>query len=165
MSGAHAAPVLDADSAAFIVRASVTNAVAARDANRMPSVGKALGARVSADRRTVEVFIDAERMAAVVRDLRAGSPIAVVFSEPGSHRTIQLKAPGARVEPLAVGDEALVARHVQGIVAHLAPLGYAPAAMRMYFGYTPQHLVRIVFAPTDAFAQTPGPGAGARLPR
>jgi hypothetical protein len=156
-------PVLDAEHVAFLARAGISSAVAARDDANQPSVAKGLGVRVSADRRLVEVFVDTERAAPVLRDLRAGSPVAVVCSEPASHRTIQLKGERARIEEAAADDLAFVAGKVQGVIAHIAPLGYKADALRVYFSFTPAALAKVVFAPVAAFLQTPGPGAGAPL--
>jgi hypothetical protein len=160
-----AQPVLDADTAAFIGGNGIAIAIAARDAANAPSLALGAGCRVSAHRSTVEVFVDQEQGADLVRDVRAGSPLAVVFSEPGTHRTIQIKAPHALVAPLARGDLAHVQRQVDALIARIAPLGYEPPGLRLYFGYTPAQLVRVTFAPTAAFVATPGPGAGSALIR
>jgi hypothetical protein len=155
--------VLDAEHIVFIGGGAISSAVAARDTSNQPSVAKGFAVRVSDDQRVVEVFVDAQRAAGVLQDLRAGSPISIVCSEPMSHRTIQLKGAGARIEPLAPGDEAFVAAKVNAVIAHIAPLGYAAEALRAYFAFTPATLARIVFTPSAAFLQTPGPGAGAPL--
>src|SRR5882672_1276357 len=127
---------------------AISNAVAGRDASNQPSVAKALAVRVRSDRGTVEVFVDTERSGELLRDLRAGYPIALVCSEPRSHRTIQVK--GQRTD-------------VEALVAHIAQLGYAEDGLRAYFAFTPSALTRIIFAASAAFLQTPGPGAGAPL--
>jgi hypothetical protein len=118
---------------------------------------------VRADERVVEVFVDTQRADGVLDDLRAGSPVAMVCSEPRSHRTIQVKGAAVRIEPLEPGDATFVAAKVVAVVAHIVPLGYKDDALRAYFAFTPAALVRIVFVPSAAFLQTPGPGAGAPL--
>lgn len=155
--------VLDADHVAFISGGAVSSAVAARDASNQPSLAKGLAVRVRSDRRTVEVFMDAQRSADVLRDLSAGSPVALVCSEPKSHRTIQLKGTSVRLEPIAPGDAQFVAAKVDAVVEHIVPLGYQEAALRAYFSFTRAALAKVVFEATAAFLQTPGPGAGAPL--
>jgi hypothetical protein len=158
-----AAPVLGADHVAFLSGAAISSALAARDASNQPSLANALGVRVQPDQRVLEVFVDGERASELLRDLRSGSPVALVSSEPKSHRTIQVKGPRADIGPLAQGDEAFVASRVDAIVKHIVPLGYYDAALRAYFAFTPAALLKVVFTATAAFLQTPGPGAGAPL--
>lgn len=157
--------VLDADHVAFMSGSAISSAVAARDATNQPSVAKALAVRVREEQRLVEVFVDTVRAARVLDDLRAGSPIAMVCSEPQSHRTIQVKGAAVRIEPIAPGDERFVAARVEAVVAHIVPLGYKSDVLHAYFAYTPAALARLVFTPAAAFLQTPGPGAGAPLTR
>ena len=154
---------LEPEHVSFITSDGVSCAVAARDASNQPSVAKGLAVRVRPDRRTVEVFVDAERSGALLRDVRAGSPLAFVCSEPASHRTIQLKGDRAGIESVTQDDARLVAAKVDAVVAHIAPLGYRQEGLRSYFGFTAAALMKIVFVASAAFAQTPGPGAGARL--
>jgi hypothetical protein len=85
--------VLDADNAAFIVADGISCSIAARVAANRPSVGKALAVRVSGDRRRLEVFVDAERCAEVVRDLRPDRDqqrVETVGAHPGAHAGQQL---------------------------------------------------------------------------
>lgn len=161
--GRNAPAVLDAEHAAFVAGDAISSAVAGRDASNQPSLAKALAIRVRADRRTVEVFVDGERAVGLLRDLRAGSPVAVVCSEPVSHRTIQIKGERVTIEGLAPGDATFVSGKVEAVVAHIAQLGFPPTGLRAYFSYTPAQLAKFVFAATAAFVQTPGPGAGARI--
>lgn len=157
-----AAVQLDADTAAFIT--GVTSmSIATRDAQLMPAVGKAFGCALSADRRTLTVMIDGEQSAQIAADLGAGSPVAVVFSLPATHRTVQIKGLQAAVAPATPTQRVRARMHVDAIVEHLAPLGYDEAALRMFFGFAPDTLLAVRFAPTAVFAQTPGPRAGERI--
>jgi hypothetical protein len=155
--------VLDADHVAFMSGHAVSSAGAARAASNQPSIAKGLAVRVRTDQRTVEVFMDAQRSHDVLRDLSAGSPVAIVCSEPKSHRTIQVKGTNVRIEPIAAGDVQFVSARVEAIVGHIVPLGYHEPALRVYFGFTAAALTKIVFEASAAFLQTPGPGAGAPL--
>jgi hypothetical protein len=156
-------PVLDAEHIAFMSGAAISSAVAARSASNQPSIAKGLAVRVRGDQRTVEVFVDADRSVTLLQHLRAGSPVAIVCSEPQSHRTIQVKGQRAVIEPIAAGDEKFVAERVEALIAHIVPLGYRDDPLRAYWAFTPATLVKVVFAAAAAFLQTPGPGAGAPL--
>ncbi len=153
---------LDEATAEFIT--GVTSmSIATRDAQRMPAVSKAVGCLVSGDRRRVTVLIDAAQSAQVAADIAAGSPVAVVFSLPATHRTVQIKGECASVAPASPSQQVRARLHVEAIVEHLLPLGHEEQGLRAYFGFDPQGLLAVRFAPTAVFAQTPGPRAGERI--
>jgi hypothetical protein len=156
---------LDEAVAAFISGPTAAIAVASRDAHNVPSLFRAAACRVSKDRALVTLFVDQQAGAAVVRDLRAGHPVAAVFSEPATHRTIQLKGGHAEVGPVMPADREYARMRYEEIVAHIVGLGLSDAGTRCFFHFAPVHLVGISFQPTAAFEQTPGPRAGARLGR
>jgi hypothetical protein len=158
-----ASPVqLDPATAGFIT--GVTSmSIATRDAQLLPSVGKALGCTVGADRRSLTVFIDGEQSGGVAADIADGSPVAVVFSLPATHRTVQIKGGQATVAPATASQRVRARMHVDAIIEHLVPLGYAEAALRVHFSHDPTLLLAVRFAPSAVFAQTPGPRAGERI--
>ena len=153
---------LDAATAEFV--GGVTSmSIATRNAQLQPAVGKALGCLVSGDRRRLTVLIDSQRSARVVADIAAGSPLAVVFSLPATHRTVQIKGERALLAPATPTQQVRSQMHCDAIIEHLAALGYAEAALRAMFSYEPEALLALRFAPTAVFAQTPGPRAGERI--
>jgi len=158
-----AAPVLDDEHARFIAEQAVSYALASRDGANRPSIAKAAAVRVSGDRRRVTLLVDQQLASDVVRDLRAGQPVAAVFSEPATHRTLQLKGLRAEVASVTPADREFARQHLEVTVAHVAPLGYDAAALRAYFAHQPEQLVAVSFVPVAAFEQTPGPGAGRPL--
>ena len=153
---------LDAATAEFVT--GVTSmSIATRNAQLLPAVGKALGCIVGADRGWLTVLIDGEQSAQITADISAGSPVAVVFSLPATHRTVQIKGAQATLSPASPTQQVRARLHVDAIVEHLVPLGYDEAALRMFFGFDPESLLAVRFAPTAVFAQTPGPRAGERI--
>lgn len=154
--------LLDEERAAFITHRVAMN-VASCNAARVPSLVRAYGCRVSADRRRVTVFVPAPHATAVLGDLRAGGAIAVVFTLPRSHETLQLK--GARVDivPLGAGDSACVKAYVESFIDEINGLGYTTAFARALASGADEELVGLAFEPTAAFVQTPGPNAGQPL--
>ena len=155
-------PVLDEDHAAFI-QSGVSVVVATRNADLVPDAVRGCGCRVSRDRRSVTVLVESLRIGSVVADIEANGMIAVVFSQPSTHRTIQLKGTDARVARVSPRDRDLVERHLTAWVDELAAIGYRPEFARAVHGDAPDAMVALVFTPTAAFQQTPGPGAGDRL--
>lgn len=155
---------IDAEHAAFITGA-VAIGVGTRNGDRTPNLTRGLGCRVAADRSHVRIFVCAEQSRDVLADIRDNGAVAVVFSQPGTHRTVQLKAGDATIEALAEGDPDTADRYREDFVAHLAALGYSEATMRTLVDCPPHDLVAVRFSPNAAFTQTPGPQAGMPLPR
>ena len=153
-----------ADEANFaLLRTGFMVTVASRDAARVPSVTRALGCRVSPDRRRVTVFLLASQSATLLRDLRATGAIAAVFSQPSTHRTIQLKGSDATLGAVAPGDVELIEANAAAALADLALAGFPESFARTFFAYDAPDVVAVGFTPSTAFVQTPGPQAGRRL--
>ena len=91
---ASASPLLDEDNAAF-VQSGVSIVAASRGEDLVPSIARVSGCRVSADRRAVSIYLPHSQALELVEDVRASGRIAVVFSRPSTHRTLQLKADDA----------------------------------------------------------------------
>jgi hypothetical protein len=156
-------PVLDEDHASFI-QGGVSVVVATRDEALVPQVARGCGCRVSRDRRRVTVLVEPARVGTVLEDIAASGLVAVVFSQPSTHRTIQLKGTDARLVRVTAADRAVSARHLESWVDELVRIGYQRDFARAVRGLADRNLAAISFTPTSAFQQTPGPGAGERLP-
>jgi len=151
-------PPLDADHAAFI-QGGVSVIVATRNAEQVADVVRGCGCRVSRDRRRVTVLVEPSRAGTLLDDIAANGMIAVVFSQPSTHRTIQLKGSDARVVKVTAADRAIAARHLRDWSEDLCRIGYTPEFANAVRGAAPR-LAAIAFTPSAAFQQTPGPGAG-----
>ena len=123
---------------------------------------RAVGYRISADRRQFAIFVprNAER---VLADLRTTAQAAVVFTEPSTHRSLQVKGNDARITPLEEGDWPVVSTHADDLVAEICPLGYPEGLIRKMTEFTPAQVLAVRFTPGAAFGQTPGPRAGASI--
>lgn len=154
--------VLDARQAGFLL-GPVSMNVASRDAALTPSVARACGCRIAADGTHLTIFLSASRAAAVLRDLRAGAPIAIVFSRPQTHESVQIKAARATIDAPAPGDRELMLAYVDAFVAECVALGYDEALMRGFFTDAEDDALAVSFTPASMFEQTPGPNAGKRL--
>jgi hypothetical protein len=137
--------------------------LASRDADHVPSVIRCHGFRVYPQTQRLTVYVVARQAERVLADVRATGLVAVVFSEPCTHRTVQIKGENASVGPLEEGDWPLIGAYPDIAVAELGPLGYPEAWIRKVFECTPAQMLSVRFAPGSAFAQTPGPRAGVRL--
>jgi len=152
---------LDAEHAAFI-QGAVSVVVGSRDTQHVPDVVRGCGCRVSRDRRRVTVLVEAARSGSVLENIAANGQIAVVFSQPSTHRTIQLKGSDARLTRVTGADRGIAQRHLLAWVQDLQLIGYAAEFARAVRGEAPD-LAAVTFTLASAFLQTPGPAAGKRL--
>jgi len=157
-----AAPLLDSEQAEFLGGGVSISAASCRTGT-LPSLARATGCRLSADRRTATVLFAEPPSAGLLEDVRRSGMIAVVFSRPADHRTLQVKASDALIVPLEAGDAELAARYVDTFVAGLETLGYPAAPIRAFLASAPEDLVAVRFTPSAGFSQTPGPEAGKAL--
>lgn len=156
--------VLDPDLAAFLEE-GVSMSAASCNAALVPSLARCIGARLSADRTRLSVFLPASHAGEMLADYRANGRIAVVVSKPSTHRTFQLKGEDAAVEPLQDGDHVRIARFREAFVQDLTRGGYRAELAERLLAAARGDVVAVGFTITAAFVQTPGPAAGSPLAR
>jgi hypothetical protein len=138
--------------------------VASHDAALLPSVARGFGCRVSADGRRITAFLSVRSAEAVLRDLRAGAPVAVVFSRPQTHATLQFKGIGAAILPLAPGDREIMRAYGEAFRTEITALGYDDDFASKFVAPANDDAVAVEFTPNAVYEQTPGPEAGKPLP-
>ena len=153
---------LDPDHLRFMTGGVSIN-TASSGASGLPSQCRAFGCRVDDAGRRIRVFLSGAQAADLLRDVGQSRALAVVFSDPPTHRTIQIKGRDARVERLAPGDPAVVAAYRTAFVACLRPLGFTEPMVRALLDCPDADLVAVAFTPEAAFNQTPGAQAGTPL--
>ena len=144
---------------AALIEHRVSIMVGSRDAERRPHLLRAVGCRLSGDRRRLALLVPEGSSGEVLNDLRDNGRIAVVFSQPTSNRTLQLKGNDATVAPCGPDDAALADRYVQGFVEEIGRLGF-DARLAHTILSRDEALVAVHFTIAEAFEQTPGPSAG-----
>ena len=122
--------MIDRDVIAFLDGRRVAVSIASRSEHCIPSVTRALGYRISADASEFAIFVprQAER---VLADLRTTAQAAVVFTEPSTHKSVQVKGSDARITPLEEGDWPVISAYADDLVAEICPLGYAEPLIRI----------------------------------
>jgi hypothetical protein len=160
-AGTDTAHPLDARHAEFI-QGPVSVIVASRNAELVADVVRGCGCRVSRDRRLVTVLVEPGRASTLLDDVAANGMIAVVFSQPSTHETIQLKGTDARVVRVTAADRAAARQHLRVWSADLGSIGFGVEFAAALHGGTGE-LAAIRFTPAAAFQQTPGPAAGQPL--
>lgn len=153
---------LSADDAEFITKGlSIT--LASRDLRHVPSIARGLACLFSADGAQLIVLLSRQQSADLLRDVDACGHLAVVITEPSSHRTLQLKGCDACVAAAEAGDLAVLASSCANFAADILPLGFGADFTRRLFAVEPSDLCRLLLTPTDVFQQTPGASAGQRI--
>ena len=155
--------MLDSDNAAFILT-GVSISLASCDPDRLPSMSRGLGCKLIDGGRQVSIFLRRSQSEALLENIRSsGGRVANVFSLPSSNRTLQLKGVDARIVPFAAEDTPVIEEHIAEFLLEVVPLGMSEAVVRAILAYQPDDLVSVVYSPSAAFSQTPGPKAGASL--
>jgi hypothetical protein len=146
-----------------MVAGGVSTIASSCEAALRPSLMRAVGSTISADGRTITIFLARRQSRQLLQDLAATGRIAVVFSHPSSHRTLQVKAQRVHVRPMEEADRPLLDRYLLAMEQELIAVGVEPHFTRAMLAYRLDDVVAIRFEPADAFDQTPGTRAGERL--
>jgi len=157
-----APPVLDEHGAVFITH-SVSILAASCNGLHESSIGRALGSRVSEDRRTVTLFVPVRRAEQFLKHVRAGGPIAVVITKPSTHESLQLKGGAAELVSLKPGDRDLMKQYARSFMADIAKMGYRDPFNSALVSTASEDAVGVRFEPSAAFVSTPGAQAGKKL--
>ncbi len=153
--------MLREEQAAF-VRRYTSMSVGVRGGGNRPVVGRALGCRVSADRRRLTIFLSQRREKEVLDCLRENGAIALTVTRPKTHETLQFKGVVLDILPLSREDVAEIAAYRQSFVEELMALGYERDFSWAVVAGAEDSLA-VVFEPNAIYNQTPGPKAGTKL--
>jgi hypothetical protein len=156
------APLISPAIAEFI-QSGLSITVAARGERLVPSICKAAGCRVEEDGRALTVLLFADAAEAVCRDIASNGQLAVCFSRPSTHETLQIKGSDAQTRRANAQDLACVRRSLDLFAQDLSPLGWDASYVDAVLWRNPADLLAIRFTPAAAYAQTPGPQAGSPL--
>jgi len=137
--------------------------VASRDAALRPSVMRAVGSQVEAGGTRLTVFLARGQSRQLLQDIAATGRIAVVFSAPSTHQTVQVKASRADIRKARAEDAPLLAAYLAAMEHEIQCVGFPPPVTRAMLAHRLDDLVAVSFAPEQAFDQTPGPRAGTPL--
>ena len=157
-----AGPLIDDELAAFL-QSGIALHVASVGPGNVASLTRAAGCRIAPDRRSVTIYLVESQGRVVLDQVRANGAVAVVFTKPRSHRTVQLKGRDARVGAGNPADLAEIDRQVEDFEAELRTIGFPDRFGRTLAGGSAAGLAAVTFTPTSAFVQTPGPAAGTVL--
>jgi hypothetical protein len=111
----------------------------------------------------VTIFMVVSAAERLLGDVSRSGRIAVVFTDPPTHRTIQLKGTDAAIVPAVAADRKRVKAYADALVVSIGMVGQPECLVRAMLAHTAAELTTITFTPAAAFTQTPGPQAGAPL--
>jgi hypothetical protein len=134
--------------------------VGTRDAENRPLAVRAVGASVSKDRREVTVFLHESWTNPALDNLRTNGEIAVGFSRPMDHLSVQVKGKVKSIVPASEGARTVPDRYHASYSEQLYIIGL-PRSLTKRINVWPAAAVTLEVA--SIFLQTPGPGAGRKL--
>jgi hypothetical protein len=156
------ATLLPADFLAMMTR-GVSVIVGSRDARMQPSLMRAVGSKVEPDGDEITVYLVRAQSRQLIQDIAATGHLAVVFCEPASHRTVQVKASRAQLRQATPEDAPVLARYLESMEHEIQCVGYPPEMTRAMLAHQLDDVVAVSLRPEQAFDQTPGPKAGCAL--
>ncbi|GAB4363189.1 MAG: hypothetical protein Kow0026_27550 [Oricola sp.] len=127
-----------------------------------PVAGIGYGCRVLPGGR-MRILLQRAANAPLLDLARRGAGLAATFSQPFTHRSIQVKGSGAVVAEPGRDDLSRAVRQADGLRRELVEVQYAPDFAAAYCTVDEADLAAIDITLDSAFVQTPGPGAGAEL--
>lgn len=151
---------LPPDLVAMMAR-GVSVIVGSRDARLRPSIMRAVGSRVDEGGQSIAVYLARRQSRQLLQDLAATGQLAVVFSEPSTHRSVQLKASRVAMRAADAGDLPVLQAYLRSMEHELGQIGFDVSVARAVLAHRLEDVVAVRFAPEQAFEQTPGPRAGA----
>lgn len=137
--------------------------VATASPHGRPSLVRGYGCAVSPDGGLVTVLVDRLQAQPLIRDIELTRKIAVVWSDPISHKTIQLKGSDARLSSPDPSLLALLPVYRQGFIRKLAHYDIPEHFCHALSFCDSEQLVAFSFSPGSAFEQSPGQNAGKAL--
>lgn len=141
----------------------VSISLASADGCGIATLCRALGCRFEDGGRALNLVVDRDQAAEALANIRATGRVAVTFSQPSSHRTVQFKGHDARVLEATREDLEACRAHIADFAAELGPFGWSRDYVDALLHLREDRVLCIRFAPDSAYQQTPGPAAGARL--
>ncbi|HEY6562475.1 MAG TPA: pyridoxamine 5'-phosphate oxidase family protein [Polyangiaceae bacterium] len=142
------------------MESGVSVLVASRDEDLRPECMRAVGVSVAADRQSMTLFLSEVMAGRTLENLRDNGEIAVSFSRPIDHRSLQVKGRVTALRPAMEEDRSLQDRYLIAYVEQLYLVGLPRSLARRVRSW-PSVAVSLQIA--DVFVQTPGPGAGRRV--
>ena len=142
------------------ITSGVSITACARDSRLIPSISRILACTTQHQGALVRLFLVKSQALQLLRDIAANGEIAVVFSQPSSHKTLQVKGTHAHQTAVLDSELAVIETSCQSFADNVFLLGFDYKFSRAFQHYTPTDLTAIEFTLRAVFEQSPGPDAG-----
>ena len=129
----------------------------------VPSSCNAMACDLNRNESSIRVFLPRNQLGELLRDVEKKGVLAVAFSDPLTHKTIQIKATDARLSELREGDLNVLLEARKRFDEKLLSLGVCENYTSALFDLNPDGIAVISFSPHALFEQSPGPDAGKAL--
>ncbi|MFA7431173.1 MAG: hypothetical protein WCZ23_13530, partial [Rhodospirillaceae bacterium] len=146
--------IISPETAAFL-QLGVSVRLASSTAGRRPVTGRGMAVTVEDNRCRIRLIVASAACRALLEAVRTTGFIAAAFTQPTTHRSIQLKGGGAVIVPLDDAACAIADRHCRAFALELREVGFSETFIASLCVYAPGSLVGICFTPDGAFDQTP----------
>lgn len=160
MGGPGREPILTEELAAFL-QSGLSICIATRDAELTPNGTRTWAVTVDDDRVHVTAFLYARTAGSILLDLRSHPEVALGFDRPADSRACQIKGTFLGSRRCGAADRGEIERQVEEFLANLRTIGLPS---ELFSGWTAWPAIAVRIRVTDVFHQTPGPGAGERMP-
>jgi hypothetical protein len=148
---------------ASFISSGVSITASSRDSRFIPSISRVLGCTTNSQGSLVRIFLVKSQALQLLRDVAATAEIAIVFSKPSSHKTLQLKGKDAHQSAILDSDLILIEGSLKGFSDDIFSLGYSREFAQAFHHYSLTDLTAISFTPAAIYEQSPGPDAGKAL--
>ncbi len=165
MAGLHNTPTrasIPPQMLALMVK-GVSVIVSAAGLDLRPSLMRAMGSAVEPDGSCITVYLSRSQSVQLLQDISSTARMALVFTQPHSHRALQLKGTLRSIRAAEPADRSVLERYWASMEQELGLIGYSAQFAHAMFSCDLDDLVAVRFTPLQAFDQTPGPHAGTAL--
>lgn len=139
-----------------IIDQGISAIAASHDAALVPSIMRAVGTHLDAAAGEITLYLPLGASRQLLQDIAATGRLAVVFSQPTTHRAVQIKTTRMRTRALEPTDLPRLARYLAALTRELGRIGHPPEFTRAMLAHRPEETVALVLVPEQAFDQTPG---------
>ena len=129
-----------------------------------PTVGFGVCCRALPD-GYLRIILSRSANAGVLAAIAAGGRLAATFTGAPSHRAFQVKTSRCRVGAATQDDRPEIERQANLFYDGLSEIGFTRDLAAGWLALDMADLASVELLPERVFTQTPGPGAGAELPR
>ena len=147
-----------------LFESGVAIVIGTRDAQLVPEVARAWGARVLPDRGAIDLCVGLPSGRRTLSNLTDNGQMAVTAVRPSDYRQVQIKGRAVQVLEPTPEDRLHADRHREAFTREVEQVGIpAELCPRFWAHDDPDATVKVRFVPEEAYDQTPGPDAGRSL--